>query len=76
MSSQARGNWARRKICVVYGHGGEQVRAALDAPDLAWALQEPQLGTGHAVMQALPQLAAVPYRRRRLLPWCCMATYP
>jgi bifunctional UDP-N-acetylglucosamine pyrophosphorylase/glucosamine-1-phosphate N-acetyltransferase len=46
------------KICVVYGHGGEQVRAALDAPDLAWALQEPQLGTGHAVMQALPQLAA------------------
>ena len=45
------------KICVVHGHGGEQVRAALDAPDLAWALQEPQLGTGHAVMQALPQLA-------------------
>ena len=44
-------------ICVVYGHGGEQVRAALDAPDLTWALQEPQLGTGHAVMQALPQLA-------------------
>lgn len=45
------------KICVVYGHGGEQVRAALDAPDLTWALQEPQLGTGHAVMQALPHLA-------------------
>ena len=43
-------------ICVVHGHGGEQVRAALDAPDLAWALQEPQLGTGHAVMQALPHL--------------------
>ena len=46
------------KICVVYGHGGEQVRAALDAPDLTWALQEPQLGTGHAVLQAMP--AAVP----------------
>jgi len=46
-----------QQICVVYGHGGEQVRAALDAPDLAWALQEPQLGTGHAVMQALPHLA-------------------
>jgi CTP:molybdopterin cytidylyltransferase MocA len=45
------------KICVVHGHGGEQVRAALDAPDLAWALQEPQLGTGHAVLQALPHLA-------------------
>ena len=44
-------------ICVVYGHGGEQVRIALDAPDITWALQEPQLGTGHAVMQALPQLA-------------------
>jgi bifunctional UDP-N-acetylglucosamine pyrophosphorylase/glucosamine-1-phosphate N-acetyltransferase len=47
-----------RKICVVYGHGGEQVRAALDAPDLHWAKQEPQLGTGHAVMQALPHVDA------------------
>ncbi|MCB1959521.1 MAG: NTP transferase domain-containing protein, partial [Rhodocyclaceae bacterium] len=37
------------QICVVYGHGGERVREALDAPDLAWALQAPQLGTGHAV---------------------------
>ena len=46
------------KICVVYGHGGERVRTALDAPDLTWALQEPQLGTGHAVLQAMP--AAVP----------------
>lgn len=45
-----------QRICVVYGHGGEQVRARLDAPDLAWALQEPQLGTGHAVQQALPHL--------------------
>ena len=44
------------KICVVHGHGGEQVRAALDAPDLAWAVQEPQLGTGHAVLQALAHL--------------------
>ena len=50
----------KAKICVVHGHGGEQVRAALDAPDLAWALQEPQLGTGHAVMQALPYFDAVP----------------
>jgi len=48
------------KICVVYGHGGEAVRAALDAPDLVWAQQAPQLGTGHAVLQAIPQLAAVP----------------
>ncbi|MEI7612676.1 MAG: bifunctional UDP-N-acetylglucosamine diphosphorylase/glucosamine-1-phosphate N-acetyltransferase GlmU [Betaproteobacteria bacterium] len=44
------------KLCVVYGHGGEVVRQSIDAPDLAWALQEPQLGTGHAVQQALPYL--------------------
>jgi len=42
------------RICVVYGHRGEQVRTALDAPDLTWARQEPQLGTGHAVLQAMP----------------------
>jgi bifunctional UDP-N-acetylglucosamine pyrophosphorylase/glucosamine-1-phosphate N-acetyltransferase len=41
-------------IHVVYGHGGEQVREALAAPDLTWALQAEQLGTGHAVMQAMP----------------------
>ena len=45
-----------KRICVVYGHGGEIVRERLDAPDLAWALQSPQLGTGHAVQQALPHL--------------------
>ena len=45
-----------RRICVVYGHGGEAVRARLDAPDLVWAEQSPQLGTGHAVQQALPHL--------------------
>ena len=44
------------RICVVYGHGGEQVRARLDAPDIAWVRQEPQLGTGHALLQALPRL--------------------
>ncbi len=43
-------------LCLVYGHGGDAVRTTLDAPDLAWALQEPQLGTGHAVQQALPHL--------------------
>lgn len=46
------------KIIMVYGHGGETVRATLTAADLAWVKQEPQLGTGHAVMQAVPQLAA------------------
>ena len=44
-------------ICVVYGHGGDQVRAAFAADaDLKWAEQKEQLGTGHAVLQALPQL--------------------
>ena len=41
-------------IHVVYGHGGEQVRAAIDDGDLHWALQAEQLGTGHALMQAMP----------------------
>ena len=44
-------------IHVVYGHGGEQVRAAfVDQPDLQWAEQAQQLGTGHAVEQAMPQV--------------------
>ena len=43
-------------IKVVYGHGGEQVRAAFDDPDLVWCLQAEQLGTGHAVMQAMPDV--------------------
>ena len=38
----------------MYGHGGERVRESLAAPDLSWALQAEQLGTGHAVMQAMP----------------------
>ena len=44
------------RICVIYGHGGDQVPTRLAAADLSFALQQPQLGTGHAVMQALPQL--------------------
>lgn len=43
-------------INVVYGHGGDAVPRAFNAPDIVFALQEPQLGTGHAVMQALPYL--------------------
>ena len=48
------------KICVVYGHGGEAVPAAFaDAfADIVWVKQEAQLGTGHAVLQALPHLDA------------------
>jgi bifunctional UDP-N-acetylglucosamine pyrophosphorylase / glucosamine-1-phosphate N-acetyltransferase len=42
---------------VVYGHGGDRVRAAIPDDDLRWALQAEQLGTGHAVMQAMPNVA-------------------
>lgn len=43
-------------ICIVYGHGGDAVPKAFQADDLQFALQEPQLGTGHAVQQAIPKL--------------------
>ncbi|UCV03944.1 bifunctional UDP-N-acetylglucosamine diphosphorylase/glucosamine-1-phosphate N-acetyltransferase GlmU [Dechloromonas denitrificans] len=49
---------APEKMVVVYGHGGDVVRSTLAADDLAWARQEPQLGTGHAVAQAVPALGA------------------
>ena len=42
------------KIHVVIGHGAEQVKTALGHYDLNWVVQEEQLGTGHAVQQALP----------------------
>jgi len=45
-----------QQICVVYGHGGETVPQAMAQYDTSFILQEPQLGTGHAVQQALPQL--------------------
>ena len=48
------------RVCVVVGHGGERVREAMSARKLEFALQEPQLGTGHAVQQALPALGHAP----------------
>jgi bifunctional UDP-N-acetylglucosamine pyrophosphorylase/glucosamine-1-phosphate N-acetyltransferase len=48
---------APQSIHIVYGHGGERVRevfAASAAADLHWALQAEQLGTGHALAQAMP----------------------
>lgn len=44
------------RISVVYGHGGDLVREAFADEGLAWVLQAEQLGTGHAVLQALPQV--------------------
>jgi len=44
------------RIVVVYGHGGEQVPAAFADDHLVFVQQEPQLGTGHAVQQALPSI--------------------
>lgn len=51
-------------ICVVYGHGGEAVKAACPAAHLRWALQADQLGTGHAVQQAM---AGTPDKNRVLV---------
>ena len=51
-----------RKLCVIYGHGGAAVPEMVAAlaqesgSTIDTALQQPQLGTGHAVMQAVPQL--------------------
>src|SRR5439155_187330 len=48
---------APRKIVVVHGHGAEQVRAAFAGDQLEWVLQAEQLGTGHAVQQAMPRIS-------------------
>ncbi|HXJ08900.1 MAG TPA: NTP transferase domain-containing protein, partial [Burkholderiales bacterium] len=47
-----------RRIFVVHGHGAEAVRVAFPDKDVEWVLQAEQLGTGHAVQQAVPKLAA------------------
>jgi bifunctional UDP-N-acetylglucosamine pyrophosphorylase/glucosamine-1-phosphate N-acetyltransferase len=45
-----------QQICVVYGHGGEAVPQAMQQYAARFVIQEPQLGTGHAVQQAMPHL--------------------
>jgi len=45
-----------RSLNVVVGHGAERVRRALGDAAINWIAQERQLGTGHAVQQALPAL--------------------
>ncbi len=44
------------RICVVYGYGGKQVPDAVRGAGLVFVEQQPQLGTGHALKQALPHL--------------------
>ena len=44
------------KTCVVYGYGGAAVPQAIDDPAVTWVNQAVQLGTGHALQQALPSL--------------------
>ena len=47
-----------RQILVVYGHGGEQLKDELRHLPVEWILQKQQLGTGHAVEQAMPLIPA------------------
>ena len=49
---------APRKVIVVHGHEGEQVKATFNGVNVEWVEQAKQLGTGHAVMQALPRVDA------------------
>jgi bifunctional UDP-N-acetylglucosamine pyrophosphorylase/glucosamine-1-phosphate N-acetyltransferase len=44
------------RIFVVYGHGGAEVKAAFEGEPVEWVEQARQLGTGHALMQALPRI--------------------
>src|SRR6185295_8975202 len=47
---------APRKTIVVHGHGAERVREAFADASVEWVLQAEQLGTGHAVQQAMSQV--------------------
>ncbi len=46
-----------QNIHVVVGHDAQQVKAAVQDDSLCWWIQEQQLGTGHAVQQAVPGLS-------------------
>ncbi|MGR5559202.1 bifunctional UDP-N-acetylglucosamine diphosphorylase/glucosamine-1-phosphate N-acetyltransferase GlmU [Vibrio fortis] len=46
-----------QNIHLVYGHGGDQMKATLAEEQVNWALQAEQLGTGHAVDQASAHFA-------------------
>ena len=53
---QAAKRLAAERVAVVYGHAGGQVKGAFSDPDLIWVEQREQLGTGHAVEQAMPAM--------------------
>ncbi len=46
------------EVRVVYGHGGERVQEAFESANVSWHLQAQQLGTGHAVQQAVAGIPA------------------
>jgi bifunctional UDP-N-acetylglucosamine pyrophosphorylase / glucosamine-1-phosphate N-acetyltransferase len=50
------GTLQANRIVTITGHGAEQVESAVKAPQLKFVRQTPQLGTGHAVLQAVPEL--------------------
>jgi bifunctional UDP-N-acetylglucosamine pyrophosphorylase / glucosamine-1-phosphate N-acetyltransferase len=49
-----------QRVYVIVGHQGEDVRRALDRPGLTFIVQTEQLGTGHALMVARPELEQCP----------------
>ncbi|MEQ1637635.1 MAG: bifunctional UDP-N-acetylglucosamine diphosphorylase/glucosamine-1-phosphate N-acetyltransferase GlmU [Methylococcales bacterium] len=53
MSSQLQNN----AITIIYGHGGDTLKNSLPELQATWIEQREQLGTGHAVQQAVPQIA-------------------
>lgn len=48
---------AASAVHIIYGHGGDQLQATINGKSLNWCLQAEQLGTGHAVMQAVDHIS-------------------
>ena len=57
-----------QQIHIVVGYGAEQIKQEFSTDkELQWALQEQQLGTGHAVMQAMPSIDTTKPEKRVLV---------
>ena len=57
-----------QQIHIVVGYGAEQIKQEfITDKELQWALQEQQLGTGHAVMQAMPSIDTTKPEKRVLV---------